>query len=198
MNFTQNKGSRGYTLHELIVVVAIMGIIAALSVGNVNALVLRQKAQIGAVGFFKEFQSLPALVRKSSATHFIQFSAISGAATYKVYKDNNGDGSFDRDEDTFVQVRDQPNLVIGRGTVPSGSSPATWISTAVIHDNWKLLGTSGADVITCHNDITGSIRSGHVYFYSDAYPSVVYCVAVQTKHRSVQIFQWNGGSWKEM
>jgi len=195
MNFTQNKGSRGFTLLELMVVVAIVGILAAVVIGNVSAMVLRQKAQIGAVGFFKEFQSLPSLVRKSNATHFMQFSAVSGAATYKVYKDN-GNGSFNRAEEILVPVANQPSLVIGRGSATG--SPASWISTAVIHGNWNLTTASGAEVITCANDVTGSIRNGHVYFYSTAYPKAVFCVAVQTGRRSVKLYQWNGGSWKEM
>ena len=174
-------GKDGFTLIELMIVIAIVGVMAAIALPNLLAWIPDMRLKGAARDLYSDFQKARITAVKENKDVRIRFDYTAGTVGYYYFDTDNDSihdaGEYRRDMSTYKSGVAFPNSA----PVNCGGTTTNWSSSAITQ----------APVITFSS--TGTANSGSVYIENQN-KDICYSVTSQV-YGAVKLRRAMGGSW---
>lgn len=194
----KRENSSGYTLIELLIAVAVVGIIASTVSFSVFDLVVEKRSEHDVLGFWSELSALRARALKDNVGYQVVLDVA------------NNNYEIQRMDATGNVVVDVPglrshitNLVFGRPKLSNGNNaPDIDLKSGLAAgdvDGERFDGVWAADgAITFTSDEMGSISSGVLYVKNKSVPEVGYAIVKYPNLHTIKLLKWSRTQWYEM
>jgi|GEM_PF-2381726 len=181
------KDELGFTIIEILMVTALMGIIAALAVPKYQAISAQSELQKQSWNFYRELTAARSIAMKNDALVWVKFST--SACTLSV--DTSGDGVRQPGEKVKTFVISTP-VSIGIPLNGPVSAPDNLpFNSGGMAGEW-------ANQMVISNDAVGTINNGAVYMKNSRLRRHTYCIGMSSQFQSMKLFKWDGSSWKTL
>lgn len=177
----------GFTIFEIIIVAALMGIIAALAIPKYQAISAQSELQKESWNFYRELSSARSIAMKNDACVWVKFST--SACTLSV--DTSGDGVRQPNEKVKTFVISMP-VSIGIPVNGPVSAPDN------LPFNSDGMAGEWANQMVISNDAVGTINNGALYLKTSRLRRQTYCIGMSSQFQSMKLFKWDGSSWKTL
>ena len=199
------KNSRGFTAFEMVLVMVIMGIMAALTFVKYQKTVAANELDRAANNLYMELRSLRSLGLRYDAKVRARFNPVAEQCT--VWVDTMAvpvDGVWELKLIRIHQI--PPPIKIGRS--PSGG---TYTDPYADVPNWcyphqtlgyykGCIGSWRCDGwLDVYNSVSDQYEGGGVYLYNPRLDKTTYFIGIAWQHsQSIEIKKWNGTSWDDL
>lgn len=173
--FLQGGSQNGFTLLEIVAVLAVLSILAATGIVRYNKMALSTQLEKDVLTVYKELTSLKTLVMKFDK----QTKAVFSANYVIINKFTRSDTLRLQTAVTFANAASGPSTTPFNQTITSGSGGKGL---------WK-------DSLVVRRDALCSIDSGYVLMSSSKVKSATYYLGVSGKYQGIQLYKWTGESW---
>ncbi len=184
----QKNRKNGFTVHELLITVVIISIIAGVAGPNLSALISERRDEAGVFALWTTLNSAKIEVAKNDAPLILTFDLTNN--NFKVYSDSSENGKGETAEERSNKLTD--TLIYSLPDPKPGSACPGAADLTLVSSSWKNDG-----VIVDNNSIF-SMNAGHIYLRNRARPSIGYCILVRESSSSVELLKWNGSEWYVM
>lgn len=178
----------GFTLLEMMIIVVILGVLAAATGPSMISLVSERRFESGVMQFWAYMNNARTIVAKVDAPFVMVMDTTKNTVIAYIDSINNGTLS------TSEKISGQPisdTILFALPTPFSGSAPSGAQSLATVSSTWK-------EGLRVENNATFSIKPGQVYFRNRARPEIGYCLLVRSGSSKIELFKWDGAKWYEM
>ncbi|MBN1981243.1 MAG: prepilin-type N-terminal cleavage/methylation domain-containing protein [Chitinivibrionales bacterium] len=186
----QPRHDHGFTLLELLVVVAVVGIIAVIATGTngLRQFINEKKVERDVILFRKEIGSIKAMALKIDRWHFMTLNSSDN--TYTIQRDNDGNGVADINLATPF-----PAMITFGFSTPA---PAVGPDNVPVNSAKKIDGDWEINSIRVDPKGIAPINNGRLFLKNPNIPRIGYCIIVRSTSQMVKLFKWDGAKWREM
>lgn len=185
-----NSAVRGFTLIEVMVVVALVTIISMLAIPSFTLLIKRMRLASAARGLYSGFVEAQSLARSTVRTHCLTLH--NSTRTWTIDEDTDGDGACDRVMKTVRISADAGDVAFG----PTEGYPAAFPHpyTAIERDSWCTAcdAETGSLVFSSEGMVTNETSGSIVLHDATGEVPNVEAIVFIGETGDVRSFRWDG------
>lgn len=144
MTFTGHNNSKGFTLVELLIVIAIMGTLIGIAAFSVSELRARYGVEKTIKDLYTDLMNVRVLAMSRNTPHFVVFAA----SQYTIYEDTspapNGNGLLEAGSDRLVDTKKaDPGYTLAYTAGMTGAETFQFTGKGLVPENVISKGTNG-------------------------------------------------------
>ena len=189
------RNSNGFTVIEITVTVLIIGILSAVTVMKFSDNLVHQELDQTANTLYLELRGLRSLAFKHDSRVVAKFSGES-TSHCEIYVDKN-DNEVKDDGEVVQRITLPQTVLFGL----SEQAPDAMPYPSAENENWSPPENGFAldweDSLVVAPDSRGAYTLGGVCLYSPKIASVTYFIGIAGSMESMEIYKWEGTSWRK-